>query len=158
MALAAAILGLVVNEAVRAFASTRRDDMLRALASADTTDLSRFIAGLTDHTALGGTTIVEGPNLVDFDRHALAAAFARHPVMDRRDVETFVHETRQQLESLFTTYDATHVLLLSAVPLRLAAATLAAVGSTSALKTELAVVQRMAALVSVRQETPDGTA
>ncbi len=158
MALAAAILGLVVNEAVRAFASTRRDDVLRALASADTADLPRFIAGLTDHTPLSGTTIVEGPNLADFDQDALAAAFARHPVMDARDVETFADETRQQLDSLFTTYDATHVLLLTHTPLRLAAATLAAVGSTSALKTELAVVQRMAALVSARQETTDGTA
>lgn len=158
MALAAAILGLVVNEAVRAFASSRRDDVLRALAQANLADVHQFMADVTDRSQLSGTTIVEGEDLTDFDQPALAAAFAQHPVMDRRDLARLADETRQQLESLFTTYDATHLLLLSPTPLRLAAATLAAVGSNSALKTELAVVQRMAALVSARKGTTNGTA
>lgn len=158
MAVGTATLALVVNEAVRAFANSRRDDVLRALARADLSDGRRFMAEITDHTQLSGTTIVEGPQLADFDQQALAAAFVSHPVMDAREVAGFADETRQQLESLFTTYDATHVLLLSTAPLRLAAATLATVGSTSALKTELAVVQRMAALVSAREGTTNGTA
>jgi len=151
MALATAILALVVNEAIHAFTTSRRDDVLRALAQADLTDIRRFMAELTDRSQLSGTTIIADESLADFDRDTLASAFTRHSVMDRRDLEGFAEETRQQLESLFITHDATHLMLLSARPLRIAAMTLAAVGSVSALKTELAVVQRMAALVSARQ-------
>lgn len=158
MALAAAILALVVNEAVRAFASSRRDDVLRALAHADLGDVHRFMAELTRQSQLSGTTVIEGDNLADFDQPAVAAAFALYPVMDRGDLPGLADDTRQQLESLFTTYDATHLLLLSSAPLRLAAATLAALGSNSALKTELALVQRMAALVSAREGATDGIA
>lgn len=160
MALATTILALVVNEAVHAFTTSRRDDVLRALAQADLTDVHRFMADLTDRSQLSGTTIIAGEDLADFDRAALAAAFARHSVMDQRDLEGFSEETRQQLESLFVTYDATHLLLLSTTPLRIAAATLAAVGSVSALKTELAVVQRMATLVSAHEANgmTDGSA
>jgi hypothetical protein len=156
MALAAAILALVVNEAIRAFASSRRDDVLRALSQAGLGDVRRFMADVTEHSQLQGTTLIEGEQLADFDAQQLAAAFAVTPVMDRRDIAQLPDEARQQLESLFTTYDATHLLLVSAQPLRIAAATLAAVGSNAALKTELALVQRMAMLVSQQEARADG--
>jgi hypothetical protein len=156
MALAAAILALVVNEAIRAFASSRRDDVLRALGQAGLGDVRRFMADVTEHSQLQGTTLIEGEELADFDGQQLAAAFAMTPVMDCRDIAQLPDEARQQLESLFTTYDATHLLLVSVQPLRIAAATLAAVGSNAALKTELALVQRMAMLVSQQEARADG--
>lgn len=158
MALCAAILVLVVNEASRAFAASRRDDVLNALATADMSNASRFMASVTEHSQLEGTTLIEGEALRDFDASALATALATTPVMDRGDLQGVPDDTRQQLESLFHTYDATHLLLISPRPLRLAAATLAAVGSSAALKTELAVMQRLALLISQQETRADGTA
>jgi hypothetical protein len=158
MVLCTALLVLVVNEASRAFAASRRDDVLHALATADMSNASRFMASVTDHSQLEGTTLIEGEALRDFDAGALATAFTAKPVMDRGDLDGAADDTRQQLESLFLTYDATHLLLVSPRPLRLAAATLATVGSSSAVKTELAVLQRMALLVSQREAGADGAA
>jgi hypothetical protein len=147
MALCTGILALVLNEAVRAFAESRRDDMLKALVSADTGDVSRFIAGVAE-----GWRVLDDDALTDFDAAALRAAFAAKPVLSRRDLPAFLDDTRQQLDSLLTTYDATHLIALSATPLLLAAATIPSVGRNSAIETELALVQRMAMLVSSRKD------
>jgi hypothetical protein len=152
MALCAGILALVLNEAVRAFAEGRRDDVLKALAAADTGDIRRFIATVAEGSPLQGSTLLDDDELVDFDATALRAAFASRPVLGRRDLPDFPDDTRQQLDSLFATYDATHLLVLSATPLILAATTIPAVGRNSAIETELALVQRMAMLVSTRKD------
>jgi hypothetical protein len=159
MAMSGAILALVCNEAVRAFADSRRDDLLKALTAADPTDTKRFMAALTRHSPLQGTTLIDGASLRDFNAADLMDAFAQKPVIDRLDIEDFSENTRQQLESLLVTYEATHLLLVTASPqLRLAAAKLATVGSNAALKTELALVQRMAMLVSRQEAKSDGVA
>ena len=159
MAMSGAILALVCNEAVRAFADSRRDDLLKALTAADATDTKRFMAALTRHSPLQGTTLIDGASLRDFNAAELIDAFAQKPVIDRRDIEGFPENTRQQLDSLLVTYEATHLLLVTASPsLRLAAAKLATVGNNAALKTELALVQRMAELVSRQEAKSDGAA
>ena len=157
MALCTGILALVLNEAVRAFAETRRDDILKALVTADTSNVRRFIATLAEGSPLQGSTLLDDSELTDFDAIALRDAFATKPVLSRRDIPGFTDDTRQQLDSLFTTYDATHLIALSADPLLLAAATIPSVGRSSAIETELALVQRMAMLVSNR-ERANGTA
>lgn len=150
MALCTGILALVLNEAMRAFADGRRDDVLKALATADTTDVRAFMTSVADASPLEGSTLLEGDELSDFDATALRTAFAAKPVLSRRDLPLFTEDTRQQLDSLFVTYDATHLILLSATPLILVATNLPAVGRNSAVETELALVQRMAMLVSTR--------
>jgi hypothetical protein len=150
MALCAGILGLVLNETVRAFAESRRDDTLRALVSADTTDVRTFITAVADASPLQGSTLIDDDDLTDFDAAALRAAFATRPVIGRRNLPLFPDDTRQQLDSLFATYDATHLMMLSAMPLILVATTLPSVGRSSAVDTELALVQRMAMLVANR--------
>jgi hypothetical protein len=147
MALCTGILALVLNEAVRAFAESRRDDVLKALVSADTSDISRFIAGVAE-----GWRVLDDDALTYFDATALRTAFAAKPVLSRSDLPAFLDDTRQQLDSLLTTYDATHLIALSATPLLLAAATIPSVGRNSAIETELALVQRMAMLVSSRKD------
>jgi hypothetical protein len=157
MALCTGILALVLNEAMRAFAEGRRDDVLKALAGADTTDVRAFMTSVADASPLEGSTLLDDDELTDFDATALHAAFAAKPVLGRRDLPQFADEVRQQLDSLFVTYDATHLILLSARPLILVATTLPSVGRNSAVETELALVQRMAMLVSTR-EAKNGTA
>jgi hypothetical protein len=157
MALCTGILALVLNEAVRAFAESRRDDVLKALVAADTSDIRHFIASVAEGSPLQGSRVLDDDELADFDATALRAAFADKPVIGRRDLPRFADDTRQQLDSLFTTYDATHLLALSTDPLILSATTLPSVGRNSAIETELALVQRMAMLVSTRRDA-DGTA
>jgi hypothetical protein len=151
MALCTGILALVLNEAVRAFAETRRDDMLKALAGADTTDIVAFIGSVAQGSPLQGSRVIDDDELVDFDAAALRSAFAAKPVLSRRDLPGFADDTRQQLDSLLTTYDATHLIALSPAPLILAA-TIPSVGRNSAIETELALVQAMAMLVSSRKD------
>ncbi|HTN64402.1 MAG TPA: hypothetical protein VL147_23065, partial [Devosia sp.] len=146
MVLCAGILALVLNETVRAFADSRRDDVLKALIGADTTSLPSFIASVAQDSPLQGWHVLDSAELADFDAAALRAAFTSKPVIARPDLPGFIDETRQQLDSLFTTYDATHLLALSTDPLILSAATLPSVGRNSAIETELALVQAMAML------------
>lgn len=150
MALCAGILALVLNEAMRAFAEGRRDDVLKALAAADITDVRAFMTSVAEASPLEGSTLLDDDELTDFDAAALRTAFATRPVLSRRDLPQFADAVSQQLDSLFTTYDATHLILLSATPLILVATTLPSVGRNSAVETELALVQRMAMLVSTR--------
>ena len=157
MALCTGILALVLNEAVRAFAEGRRDDVLKALVAADTSDVRAFIASVAEGSPLQGSRVLNDDELAEFDSTALRAAFATRPVIGRRDLPGFPDDTRQQLDSLFTTYDATHLLALSTDPLILGAATLPSVGRNSAVETELALVQRMAMLVSTKRGS-DGAA
>jgi len=153
MALCTGILALVLNEAVRAFAESRRDDVLKALVTADTSTFRRFITTVADGSPLQGSILLDKDELADFDAPALLAAFAAKPVISRRDLSDFTDDMRQQLDSLFITYDATHLIALSATPLLLAATTIPSVGRNSAIETELALVQRMAMLVSTRSDT-----
>ncbi|MDB5586721.1 MAG: hypothetical protein JWP26_1691 [Devosia sp.] len=152
MALCTGILALVLNEAVRAFAESRRDDVLKALVTADTGDVRRFIASVAEGSPLQGSRVLDDDELTDFDTAALRIAFASKPVLSRKDLPVFLDDTRQQLDSLLTTYDATHLIALSATPLILAAATIPSVGRNSAIETELALVQAMAMLVSTRKD------
>ncbi|WP_196258162.1 hypothetical protein [Pelagibacterium limicola] len=157
MALCTGILALVLNETVGAFAVTRRNDILIALAAADTTSVRAFITSVTAASALGGSTLLDEKELTQFDMTILRSAFATHPVLRRRDLVLLEEEARQQLDSLFATHDATHLLMLSADPLLLVASAMPSVGRSSAVETELALVQRMATLVPNR-EIADGTA
>jgi hypothetical protein len=150
MALCAGILGLVLNETVRAFAESRRDDTLRALVSADTADVRTFINAVAEASPLEGSTVIDDDDLRDFDATKLRTAFTTKPVIGRRNLPLFGEDARQQLDSLLTTYDATHLMMLSATPLILVATSLPSVGRSSAVDTELALVQRMAMLVAGR--------
>jgi hypothetical protein len=151
MALCTGILALVLNEAMRAFAESRRDDVLKALVAADTKDVRSFMTSVAEASPLQGSTLLDEVGLAEFDAAALRTALVQRPVLSRRDLSLFADDVSQQLDSLFITYDATHLIMLSARPLVLVATTLPSVGRNSAVETELALVQRMAMLVSNRE-------
>lgn len=150
MALCTGILALLLNEAIRAFAEGRRDDVLKALVAADISDVRAFMTSVADASPLQGSTLLDEDGLADFDTVALRSAFSAKPVLSRRDLPLFADDVSQQLDSLLITYDATHLIMLSARPLVLVATTLPSVGRNSAVETELALVQRMAMLVSTK--------
>lgn len=157
MALCACILALVLNEAVNALAVTRRNDIMIALAAADASSANAFITSIAATSPLEGSTILDESELDQFDIPTLRAAFDIRPVLRSTDIAALPDDARQQFESLFVTHDATHLLMLAASPLRIMATTLPSVGRSSAVETELALVQRMASLISSR-EAVDGAA
>lgn len=157
MTLCTGILALVLNEAMRAFAEARRDDVLKALAAADTSTVRAFMTSVANASPLAGSTVLDEDELADFDQAILRSVFTTRPVISRRDLPRIVDEARQQLDSLFITHDATHLLMLSTRPLILVATTLPSVGRNSAVETELALLQRIAILISSR-EADNGTA
>lgn len=157
MTLCTGILALVLNETVNAFAVTRRNDIMLALTVADTTSVRAFITSVAATSLLDGSTILDENELAQFDVPTLRAAFAARPVLRPRDTAALPDDARQQFDSLFVTHDATHLLMLAANPLLVMATTLPSVGRNSAVETELALVQRMADLISKHEDT-DGTA
>ncbi|WEK06565.1 MAG: hypothetical protein P0Y65_10075 [Candidatus Devosia phytovorans] len=157
MTLCTGILALVLNETVNAFAVTRRNDIMLALTTADTSSVRAFITSVAAASPLDGSTILDESELAQFDVPTLRAAFARQPVLRPRDIAMLPEDARQQFDSLLITHDATHLLMLAAHPLLVMATTLPSVGRSSAIETELALVQRMASLIS-RREDSDGTA
>jgi len=157
MTLCTGILALVLNEAVNAFAVTRRNDIMIALAAADTASVRSFITSVAATSPLEGSTLLDEAELGQYDLPTLRSAFATRPVLRPRDIVLLPDEARQQFDSLFVTHDATHLMLLSAEPLLIMATTLPSVGRSSAVETELALVQRMASLIPTSEDT-NGTA
>ena len=126
----------------------------QALATADTTDLGRFIDNASRAAPLQGLVLAEGADLSAYDPALLRAAFEDDVVMDLTRLNHAPSEAerdaREQLRDLLRRHASTHAILISAVPLRIALIALG--GSTRAEEDEraMALFQKMAAMVAAR--------
>ncbi|MNU62250.1 hypothetical protein D3C71_514740 [compost metagenome] len=126
----------------------------QALATADTTDLGRFIDTASRAAPLQGLVLAEGADLSAYDPALLRAAFADDIVMDLTRLNQAPSEAerdaREQLRDLLRRHASTHAILISAAPLRIALIALG--GSTRAEEDEraMALFQKMAAMVAAR--------
>ncbi|MFC5389209.1 hypothetical protein U0030_08990 [Brevundimonas bullata] len=126
----------------------------QALATADTTDLGRFIDTASRAAPLQGLVLAEGADLSAYDPALLRAAFADDVVMDLTRLDHALSEAerdaREQLRDLLRRHASTHAILISAVPLQIALIALG--GSTRAEEDEraMALFQKMAAMVAAR--------
>ena len=124
------------------------------LATADTSDLARFIDTASRVAPLQGLVLAEGEDLTAYDPRLLRAAFSDNVVADLTRLNHAPSEAerdgREQLRDLLRRHASTHAILISAVPLRIALIALG--GSTRAEEDEraMALFQKMAALVAVR--------
>jgi len=124
------------------------------LATADTSDLARFIDTASRAAPLQGLVLAEGEDLTAYDPRLLRAAFSDNVVADLTRLNHAPSEAerdgREQLRDLLRRHASTHAILISAVPLRIALIALG--GSTRAEEDEraMALFQKMAALVAVR--------
>ena len=124
------------------------------LATADTSDLARFIDTASRAAPLQGLVLAEGEDLTAYDPGLLRAAFSDNVVADLTRLNHAPSEAerdgREQLRDLLRRHASTHAILISAVPLRIALIALG--GSTRAEEDEraMALFQKMAALVAVR--------
>jgi len=127
-----------------------------ALARADTTSLDAFLESLAAQPLLAGLRLAEDALLADYDSAGLGAALAIRPVWTRSVLSEPWPEAqsraRDELDDLMARTEATHAVMISPAPLRIALLTLPGVGPDQDAETDLALFRKLAALAA--QERP----
>lgn len=143
----AAMLALtVLNEARSLAAEAEGMSLLRHLAEGGD-DPVVFLRRLQGHPMVEGALILEAGDLVDLDADVLRGVFRDRPVIRRADTGLEA-EAADYAAHLFDRFEASHVMMVSEVPLRLVALAMPSVAASSRAELELAAVQRMAALMA----------
>jgi hypothetical protein len=151
IAVAGALFGAVTLEALRLLASGGEVSLLSRLARADYSTLEALLKCVGTHPLLQNAPLLEGERLVDFDTPELRALIERRPVLRAAERPWDMPSDSlacEQATALLATYQASHLLLLSLVPLRILALGLPAFATDPGTESELAVVQRVARLVT----------
>jgi hypothetical protein len=157
--LAALLLALLLSAAVALSAHQRAmgeaDGFASALADADTTSLDAFLDSLAGQPLLAGLRIAEGAQLADYDEAGLTAAMAVRAVWSRGALseagDATPQRARDELADLMDRADASHAVMISRSPLRIAAFTLPGVGSARETETDLALFHKLAVIASREQ-------
>jgi hypothetical protein len=133
-------------------ASPEAQRLARSLANADTTSLDGFLNSLADQPLLAGLRIAEGALLEEYNTPALASAMSAEAVWTRvraSDREERIGDhAREELIDLMTRTEATHALLISRDPLRIALLTLPGVGSNDGSDVSLALFRKLSGVAA----------
>jgi hypothetical protein len=147
----ACLLGVIWKDSITLQAEQRRQTLIRHLAEARIDDPLLFLQDLQHHPLVEGAVLLEEADLGDFDLAALRRLFEARPIIRVADFQTLPEPDREQASWLLETYEATHAMLLSEAPFRLAALTMPSVAATPGAEMELKAVQRMANLIAKTQ-------
>ena len=124
----------------------------RALARSDTSSLSAFLEGLADQPLFKGLKVAEGDLLADYDAPALLEALTERPVWTRHAMQARQSDASnlglEELIDLTMRTDASHAVLVSPHPLRIALLVLPEIGAAEDVETDLAIFCKLA-LVAV---------
>ncbi|WP_420858564.1 hypothetical protein [Marivivens marinus] len=146
LALSAALVGAVVNEARNLRVADRSASLLRHLA-AGPDDPVAFLQGLQGDPMVDGAALIDAEQLAELDSGAVAALMRTRPVLRRADPPPVAADQAEIVAHLFARFDASHILLVGTAPLRLVALNLPSLASSPRAELELAAVQRMALLI-----------
>ncbi|HXQ10907.1 MAG TPA: hypothetical protein VN805_07905 [Caulobacteraceae bacterium] len=121
-----------------------------ALAAADVSSLDAFLGGVAEQPLLAGLRIAHGPLLAEYDGPRLATAMAARAVWTRAALAhaPLPDRARDELADLLETTEATHALMVSATPLRIALLTLPGAGPSDDAETALALFGKLAAIAA----------
>ena len=132
-------------------ASPAAQNLIRALADADMTSLDAFLNGLANQPLLAGLRVAQGAVLAEYDSDALGTAMASRAVWTRGHADEAISaRAREELADLMARIDATHAVLISKSPLRIALLALPDVGTNDGAQTSLALFHKLAG-VAARQ-------
>jgi hypothetical protein len=127
----------------------------RALTEADTASLDGFLNSLADQPLLAGLRLAEGAQLAEYDEASLGTALAARPVWTQavlRDVETPAPaRAREELGDLMTRTEATHAVMISRTPLRIALLILPGGSQSDDAETDLALFGKLAAVAAIER-------
>ena len=137
-------------------ASVATQGFAAALARADTSSLDIFLDSLATQPLLAGLRLAEGAALADYEAAGLGAALATRPVWTRAALAEPWPDAgaraRDELDDLMARAEATHAVMVSRTPLRIALLTLPGVGAAQEAETDLALFRKLAAIAA--QERP----
>lgn len=124
--------------------------LARALGGADLGSLDSFLEALADQPLLAGLRIAEGSQLADYDAAGLGPALMARPVWTPALAAAGAAQTRalEELADLMARAEATHALLVSATPLRIALLTLPEGGPAVRQEADLALFGRLAGIAA----------
>lgn len=129
----------------------REDDrcnLLNYVAQADTDDSSGFLQGLQNHPLVSGALVLKESDLGDFDA-AMRAHLRDTKIVTAMEGQDQVNaEISEQINWLLEKYGATHAFFVSDEPFRLVVINMPSLADTPGADLELAVVQRVAELMS----------
>ncbi|SEW18328.1 hypothetical protein SAMN04488515_1456 [Cognatiyoonia koreensis] len=125
--------------------------LLRHMAEGPQDSALTFLTGLRDHPAVEGALVIGGRELADLDSDTLDRVFSLAPVLRRTDPPMDDPVLVDHVEALFTRYQASHILQVSAKPRRLIALAMPPLGVSMQTEFELQAVQRMAALIAAKE-------
>ena len=143
-----------VLRASQAGAGLAAQSFARALTDADTASLDGFLNSLADQPLLAGLRLAEGAQLAEYDEASLSTALAMRPVWTRavlRDAETAPARAREELGDLMTRTEATHAVMISRSPLRIALLILPGGSQSDDAETDLALFGKLAAIAAVER-------
>ena len=149
--LAAFLLFAVIEDARAIQRETDGLRLLRLLAAAPTDSAEQFLLALRPHPAIEGAVLITDEDTADLSPDVLDRLFARAPVLRRSDPPPGDGDLADHASYLFERYDATHIFAVSQNPRLLVALALPSLGGSVQAEQELALVQRMAALVAERE-------
>jgi hypothetical protein len=115
--------------------------------AANTTTLESFLSVLAGQPLLAGLRIAESSALADYDAAELATFMRAKAVWTRaalRMEEERAPRARDELADLMTRMDATHAVVVSETPLRIALLTLSDAGPADGAETSLALFHKLA--------------
>jgi hypothetical protein len=143
-----------VLRASQAGAGLAAQSFARALTEADTASLDGFLNSLADQPLLAGLRLAEGGQLAEYDEASLGTALAMRPVWTQavlRDAETAPARAREELGDLMTRTEATHAVMISRTPLRIALLILPGGSQSDDAETDLALFGKLAAIAAVER-------
>jgi hypothetical protein len=127
-------------------------DFNAAMARADTASLEGFMQTMGDQPLLSGLRLVEGSALADYDAEHLAAAMAARPIWTRDGVArgdaTVPTSGKEALADLMARMEATHAMMISSAPLRIALLTLPDLSLAGEMEIDLALFRKLAAIAA----------
>lgn len=148
--LSAVLVAVLFIEAQTLRSEEKSQTLLRHLAEDRSHDALGFLRGLQAQPMVEGATLIETPQLVDFDALVLRRIFEVRPVLRRVDPPFKDGVEGDHIKHLFDLFDASHILLADDAPMILVALSIPSLASSPRAELELAAVQRMARLMSRR--------
>ncbi len=148
--LALLLAASAVASGVRARVGFAETAFAAALARADASRLDSFLDGVVDQPLLSGLILAESTQLADYDTAGLAEALAARPVWTRAALAStaIAERPREELAALLARHEATHAVVVSAAPPRIALLTLPDSGAPGAVEAQLALFGKLAAIAA----------
>lgn len=151
MMISAALLAATYDQARRMRQDKASDRLISFLGRGAFDDHKSYLLALQDNAPAGGFVILNNESLSDFD-DAFRESLKAHHVVAQSDVANLTDASvAEQFDWFFQKYEASHAMLVSLDPIKVAALNVPVLAQSDRLEDELRVAQRMAVAFAARE-------